>query len=111
MTLHRAVVIQFLYASRFTGNKCDLEDLREVKKAEAEALSQYLPEVLHVVETSAKDNTNIDSIFFCLASELKVNPSFTSRKNSLHNLKNLQRTTIFFRDDTIIAKLARAKMK
>ncbi|XP_011172304.1 ras-related protein Rab-43 [Solenopsis invicta] len=53
------------------GNKCDLEDLREVKKVEAEALCQYLPEVLHIVETSAKDNTNIDSIFFYLASELK----------------------------------------
>jgi len=60
----------------FAGNKCDLEDLREVKKIEAEALCQYLPEVLHVVETSAKDNTNIDSIFFYLASELKVNPFF-----------------------------------
>ncbi|XP_067204038.1 ras-related protein Rab-43 isoform X2 [Linepithema humile] len=53
------------------GNKCDLEHQREVKKAEAEALCQYLPEVLHVVETSAKDNTNVDSIFFYLASELK----------------------------------------
>ncbi|GAB1869865.1 Ras-related protein Rab-10 [Camponotus japonicus] len=53
------------------GNKCDLENLREVQKAEAEALCEYLPEVLHVVETSAKDNTNIDSIFFYLASELK----------------------------------------
>lgn len=56
------------------GNKCDLEDLREVKREEAEALCEYLPEVLHIVETSAKDNTNIDTIFFYLASELKVNP-------------------------------------
>lgn len=77
MMLHCAIVTQLLYVSRFSGNKCDLEDLREVRKAEAEALCQYLPEVLHVVETSAKDNTNIDSIFFCLASELKVKP-FTS---------------------------------
>ncbi|CAL7949674.1 unnamed protein product [Xylocopa violacea] len=53
------------------GNKCDLENLREVEKGEAEALCQYLPEVLQVVETSAKENTNIDSIFFYLASELK----------------------------------------
>lgn len=71
MMLYRAIITQFLCC--YIGNKCDLEDLREVKKAEAEALCQYLPEVLHVVETSAKDNTNIDSIFFCLASELKVN--------------------------------------
>lgn len=53
------------------GNKCDLENLREVEKEEAQALCQYLPEVLQVVETSAKENTNIDSIFFYLASELK----------------------------------------
>ncbi|KZC11218.1 Ras-related protein Rab-43 [Dufourea novaeangliae] len=53
------------------GNKCDLENLREVEKEEAEALCQYLPEVLEVVETSAKENTNIDSVFFYLASELK----------------------------------------
>lgn len=49
-----------------------MEDLREVEKGEAEALCKYLPEVLHIVETSAKDNTNIDSVFFYLASELKV---------------------------------------
>lgn len=66
-------LLLLLRISRFVGNKCDLEDLREVEKAEAEALCEYLPEVVHVVETSAKDNTNIDSIFFYLASELKVN--------------------------------------
>ena len=55
-----------------SGNKSDLEDLREVEKAEADAVCEYLPEVLTVVETSAKENTNIDSIFFSLASELKV---------------------------------------
>lgn len=63
---------QFLIKRFITGNKCDLEDLRQVKKSEAEALCKYLPEVLQVIETSAKENTNIDAIFFCLASELKV---------------------------------------
>ncbi|XP_015610091.1 ras-related protein Rab-43 [Cephus cinctus] len=53
------------------GNKCDLESLREVEKGEADAVCKYLPEVLHVVETSAKENTNIDAVFFYLASELK----------------------------------------
>ncbi|XP_054011605.1 ras-related protein Rab-43 [Hylaeus anthracinus] len=53
------------------GNKCDLESLREVERGEADVLCQYLPEVLQVVETSAKENTNIDSVFFYLASELK----------------------------------------
>lgn len=70
------ISVIILRISCFAGNKCDLESLREVQKAEAEALCEYLPEVLHVVETSAKDNTNIDSIFFYLASELKVNLSF-----------------------------------
>ncbi|XP_011498799.1 PREDICTED: putative Rab-43-like protein ENSP00000330714 isoform X1 [Ceratosolen solmsi marchali] len=53
------------------GNKCDLEEAREVKSSEAETVCEYLPEVFRNVETSAKENTNIDSIFFCLASELK----------------------------------------
>lgn len=56
----------------YKGNKCDLESLREVEKSEAEALCSYLPEVLHVIETSAKDNINVDNIFFTIASELKV---------------------------------------
>lgn len=54
------------------GNKCDLEDIREVPKSEAEAVGELLPEVFQIIETSAKENTNIDSIFFTLASELKV---------------------------------------
>jgi GTPase SAR1 family protein len=58
-----------------TGNKCDLEEAREVKTLEAETACEYLPEVFRNVETSAKENTNIDSIFFCLASELKVPPA------------------------------------
>lgn len=66
--------INFTHVFALLGNKCDLEDLREVKREEAQALCEYLPEVLHIVETSAKDNTNIDTIFFYLASELKVNP-------------------------------------
>lgn len=46
--------------------------MREVQKAEAETVCEYLPEVFRIVETSAKENTNIDSIFYCLAAELKV---------------------------------------
>lgn len=66
------MTIVYLLYTIVLGNKCDLENLREVEKEEAQALCQYLPEVLQVVETSAKENTNIDSIFFYLASELKV---------------------------------------
>jgi Ras-related protein Rab-43 len=56
----------------FLGNKCDLESLREVEFAEAEAMCEYIPEILFVLEASAKENTNIDDAFICLATELKV---------------------------------------
>lgn len=53
------------------GNKCDMESLREVEFVEAEAMCEYIPEILYVMEASAKDNTNVDQAFLCLASELK----------------------------------------
>ncbi|CAG9764024.1 unnamed protein product [Ceutorhynchus assimilis] len=53
------------------GNKADLESCREVEFEEAEALSQYMPEVLFVLEASAKDNSNVEEAFMCLATELK----------------------------------------
>ncbi|XP_046399339.1 ras-related protein Rab-43 [Ischnura elegans] len=53
------------------GNKCDLQTLREVEFAEAEAMCEYIPEIMAVMETSAKENTNIDEAFMCLATELK----------------------------------------
>nr|CAD7429704.1 unnamed protein product [Timema monikensis] len=53
------------------GNKCDLETLREVEFAEAEAMCEYIPEILFVLETSAKENTNVEDAFMCLATELK----------------------------------------
>ena len=50
----------------FIGNKCDLEQLREVKKEEATAMvKQY--NMMQCLETSAKDNTNIDEVFFKMA--------------------------------------------
>lgn len=53
------------------GNKADLENLREVEFEEAEAMCQYMPEVLFVLEASAKENSNIEEAFLCLATELK----------------------------------------
>jgi Ras-related protein Rab-43 len=52
------------------GNKCDIENLREVNLAEAKslALSQNF---IGAVETSAKENTNIDDMFLKMAKELK----------------------------------------
>lgn len=58
------------------GNKCDMEELREVEFAEAEALCQYMHGTgMHAslcMETSAKDNKNITEAFMNLATELKV---------------------------------------
>lgn len=57
------------------GNKCDLEAEREVEFEEARQMCQYIPEILFVMETSAKENTNVEDAFRCLATELKVSPS------------------------------------
>lgn len=54
------------------GNKSDMGSMREVEFVEAEAMCEYLPEVLYVMETSAKDNAGIEEAFMCLATELKV---------------------------------------
>ncbi|XP_042242194.1 ras-related protein Rab-43-like isoform X2 [Homarus americanus] len=62
------------------GNKCDMETLREVEFEEAEAMCETVPEIMTVMEVSAKDNTNVDDTFFHLASELK------NRHDSLRDL-------------------------
>lgn len=54
------------------GNKSDMGELREVEFAEAEAMCQYIPEVKHCMETSAKENKNVTEAFMSLATELKV---------------------------------------
>ena len=56
----------------FTGNKCDIESLREVERAESLALAEVVPEIVLLLETSAKENTNVDQCFIELATELKV---------------------------------------
>lgn len=54
------------------GNKADMETLREVEFDEAETVCQYMPEILFFLEASAKDNSNVEEAFLCLATELKV---------------------------------------
>lgn len=55
------------------GNKCDLEGERQVDTAEVAAMCELIPEIMFSIETSAKDNTNIENVFQNLAKELKVN--------------------------------------
>lgn len=70
--LFSSFVILLLYSAVLPGNKCDMETLREVEFAEAEAMCEYIPEILYVMETSARENTNVEQVFMCLATELKV---------------------------------------
>lgn len=58
--------------SIYVGNKCDLEENRQVELSEADAMCEYFPELLSVLETSAKENKNIEEAFVTIASELKV---------------------------------------
>uniref|UniRef100_A0A336KYG1 Ras-related protein Rab-43 n=1 Tax=Culicoides sonorensis TaxID=179676 RepID=A0A336KYG1_CULSO len=54
------------------GNKCDLEGDRQVDPAEVAAMCELIPEIMFSIETSAKDNTNIENVFQNLAKELKM---------------------------------------
>lgn len=53
------------------GNKCDLKDSREVPFEEALMMTEHLPNIFTVIETSAKEDTNIEHAFVTLARELK----------------------------------------
>lgn len=64
------------YNILYIGNKCDLEENRQVELSEADAMCEYFPELLSVLETSAKENKNIEEAFVTIASELKVNFKF-----------------------------------
>ncbi|XP_045165838.1 ras-related protein Rab-43-like [Mercenaria mercenaria] len=51
------------------GNKRDLENMREVNFSEANSFAQHQNMIAHL-ETSAKENTNVDETFTKLAKEL-----------------------------------------
>lgn len=54
------------------GNKCDLTAEREVSTEEAEEVCNLIPEILFQIETSAKENTNVENAFARIAEELMV---------------------------------------
>jgi len=49
-----------------------MNSMREVEQVEALAMAELIPEIILVLESSAKDNTNVDQSFIELATELKV---------------------------------------
>lgn len=53
------------------GNKCDAEESREVEVTEAEAIAEGYEEVITVLETSAKEDTNVTEAMLTLARKLK----------------------------------------
>lgn len=52
------------------GNKRDMEHLREVNISEAKNFAQH-NNMLDAIETSAKENTNVEQVFTEMATELK----------------------------------------
>lgn len=58
--------------------------------SEADAMCEYFPELLSVLETSAKENKNIEEAFVTIASELKVSVRILLFVNSTFN-KNFYR--------------------
>lgn len=57
---------------KYLGNKCDKEAMREVEQIEASTMAEMVPEIMLVLESSAKENTNVEKCFVELATELKV---------------------------------------
>ena len=57
------------------GNKCDLEDKREVSSEEGEALAREYN--VPFMETSAKDALNVDNLFEVMAEAMKQKNSMT----------------------------------
>jgi GTPase KRas protein len=71
------------------GNKCDLESQRQVAVAEGAALAQSLGGGCVFLETSAKEDMNVQECFFAAVREVRrLNNHNTDRISSTKNKKN-----------------------
>ncbi|XP_015913964.1 ras-related protein Rab-43 [Parasteatoda tepidariorum] len=78
------------------GNKCDLESEREVPFEEALALKEQIPELVAVLETSAREDTNVEKAFVTLALELmkRCNNGFPLQSQHNDNLSSINSSNI-----------------
>ena len=70
--------------SIIAGNKCDLEEKREVNKSDGEAFAKE--QNINFYETSAKEGTNVNEVFQILANEIIKD----IKKNGLKNKRASQ---------------------
>lgn len=70
------------------GNKSDLIEERQVEETEVNAMKDLIPEIMFCIETSAKENTNIEKLFYNIANELKDRTDSTQvDEKSNHGIK------------------------
>ena len=62
MQLHIIETIQSKLCLLFLGNKRDMEQLREVNISDAKNFAQQY-NMIDAIETSAKENTNVEQVF------------------------------------------------
>lgn len=70
------------------GNKCDLEDLREVRSKDAKEYADQIDAIF--TETSALTAINIKELFECIANKLPADDSYISRPGSTINIRRSQ---------------------
>uniref|UniRef100_A0A8C5QY60 RAB43, member RAS onco family n=1 Tax=Leptobrachium leishanense TaxID=445787 RepID=A0A8C5QY60_9ANUR len=69
------------------GNKSDMQEFREVELDDAKALAEH-HEIISIIETSAKDSSNVEEAFTKMATELMIRhggPVFSEK--STENIK------------------------
>ncbi|VDH98158.1 ras-related protein Rab-22A-like [Mytilus galloprovincialis] len=70
------------------GNKCDLEDLREVSKRDAEEYASLINAIF--IETSALNAVNVPELFMKIARSLPKEDMYSPRATSTLNLRHTQ---------------------